>query len=175
MTQPEHFPEKVTKEDLLAVLSETAIDAYERRRLPGNTYQTSREMLACQVRQTLESMLMLVLQGGPDVFLAALESALGLQSSGVLDGEGEKHTVAWQGVEVGDHSQALLDQCRGYGAGSMAMISYNSDNVPIAAVLVYDDSEMLTEILKAIQIIEAETPSPEGYDHSKGHELHQLD
>lgn len=170
MTQPQPRPALIASDDLLALLPEPLLESFEVLRL----YNASREMLAQQVRQTLESVLMLALQGGPDAFLTALESALGLQSSVVLDGEGEEHTVTWVGEAIGDHSHALLDQCRGYGAGSMAMISYNGDDVPQAGVLVYDDPEMLGEILRAINLIKAASPDDERCSHSQNSDPRQV-
>jgi len=167
MTQPTN-----NAVDLLAILSDEQIDRFEGRWGDRpHDQDVIHKMLAHQVRQTLETVYMAALQGGPANFVDALETALGVNLIPVMDGDGFKHTTEWEGNVVGEPCRLLLEQCRSYNAGSMALIMYNGADEPQAGVLVYDDPAMLTELLKAVQVIEADTPPGEGCSHSQGEDV----
>ena len=76
MTQPQRRP--ITSADLLALLPEPQMQPFEARRVPGNTYQVSREMLGHQIRQTLETVWLLALANSPATFVDILEATLGI-------------------------------------------------------------------------------------------------
>ncbi len=79
MTQPQ--PRPITSADLLALLPEPQIQPFEARRVPGNTYQVSREMLGHQIRQTLETVWLLVSANTPASFVDILEETLGISAA----------------------------------------------------------------------------------------------